>query len=149
MFRGRTKWFVIAWAALAATFACVFVPFNIPRIVNILRHEGSVIGKVTAPDCENHNSARYSFEFDGKAYAGIFPVDGSCQDLKVGSPIAVYFSKVSPEENQLREPAADLWNESISIALVCLIFPTLILWRLTKSNSRSAKNVRTSTDPGP
>jgi hypothetical protein len=137
MSKARTKWLVIGWVALATIFACVLVPFNIPRIVDILRHEASVTGTVTAPDCSNHNSVRYSFDFGGKPYAGFFPVDGPCGSLKAGSPITVYFSTVSPEKNEIREPARDLWNEIITIALVCLTFPTIIVWRLNRTWGRS------------
>ena len=137
MSKGKTKWLVIAWVALAAIFACALVPFNIPRILNILRHEASISGTVTAPDCSNHNSVHYSFDSGGKTFSGFFPVDGPCESLKAGSPITVYFSTMSPEKNEIREPVRDLRNEIIAIVLVCLTFPTIIVWRLNRTWGRT------------
>jgi len=122
------KWFWLAWAALAVAFASVLVPFNVPRFIHILRHEASVTAVVTKTECWNHARVLYSFTFNGKTYTGVDSfTDQPCESYKPGSPIKVYFSTASPEENRAYEPWAGLWNEGITIALVCTVIPTFIL----------------------
>jgi len=127
------KWFWFAWAALGVAFATLLARFNVPRFIHILRHEASVTAVVTKTECWNHASVLYSFTFDGKTYTGADSfTDRPCESYKPGSPLKVYFSIASPEENRTFEPWAGLCNEGISIALVCLVFPPLILLSLRR-----------------
>jgi hypothetical protein len=128
MGKGWPKWFWFAWAVLAVVFASLLAPLNVPRFVHILRHEASVTAVVTGTACWNHASVLYSFTFEGRTYTGADSFTKQpCECYKPGSSITVYFSTASPEKNVTIEPWAGLWNEIISIALVCLIFPPLIL----------------------
>ena len=132
------KWFWSAWAALAVAFASLLVPLNVPKFIHILRHEASVTAVVTKTECWNHASVLYSFTFNGKRYSGADSfTDQPCESYKPGSPIKVYFSTASPEENRAYEPWAGLWNEGIPIALVCTVFPTIILLNLRRRRRRA------------
>lgn len=120
---------------LAVAFVAWQVPgSNVPEFIHILHHEASVRGVVTSTQCWNHNSVLCSFTFNGKTYAcGGFAREQPCESYKPGSPITVYFSTASPATNDTIEPRAGLWNEIIGIALICLIFPPLIIECLRRS----------------
>jgi len=114
---------------LAAAFASLLVPLNVPKFIYILRHEASVTAIVTKTACWNHDSVLYSFTFDGKTYTDRDSfTEKPCESYTPGSPIKVYFSTASPDQNRTFEPRAGLRNEIIPIALVCLtVAPFIIL----------------------
>jgi hypothetical protein len=126
MSRENWIWFGIAWALLAVGIASALSPLNIPRIGDISRHGASVTGVVTGTDCGNHNTVDYSFKFGGRTYAGS-EQGGPCGSVKPGDVIKVYFSAVSPENNETMEPVGDLWNETISITLASLTSSLFII----------------------
>src|ERR1700689_3463295 len=125
--KGRNRWFWIGWAILAAGFASILTPLNVPRFVRIIRHEASTTGVVTGTDCDNHASVIFSFGANGTTYTGGESRGDICSTVKPGTPITVYYSAQSPKDSVTREPAGELWNEIICISLVCLLGPPIIL----------------------
>ena len=125
----RVSGFAVAWLCLAAAIAVTLGSLNIPRLVHILRHEGSAVGVVTGTDCRNHNTVRYSFEVGGQSYRGSGPF-GVCSPHRVGSPIVVYYSTETPTYNVADHPVAMLVNEIIPISFGCLVVPPFIIWRI-------------------
>jgi hypothetical protein len=56
---------------------------------------------------------------------------GLCEEMQ-GETIIVYYDRTNPASSIAREPRAALENETVSIAAVCLLFPTIILFIVSR-----------------
>jgi hypothetical protein len=83
---------------------------------------------VTKTNCSNHMTFSYRFDFNGQSIDGSGG-DGygnpSCDTLKEGDPVLIYYLPRQPEINVPGDPKKRLNNETISIMTAALIFPPL------------------------
>jgi len=90
---------------------------------------------VTKTNCSNHMTFSYRFDFNGKSIYGSGG-DGygnpSCDTLKQGDPVLIYYLPSQPEINVPGDPKERLNNETISIAMAALIFPALLVFAINK-----------------
>jgi len=90
---------------------------------------------VTKTDCSNHMTFSYRFDFNGQGIDG-FGGDGygnpSCDTLKQGDSLLIYYLSSQPEINVPGDPKERLNNETISIAMAALIFPALLVFAINK-----------------
>ena len=88
---------------------------------------------VTALDCGNHGTVRYSFMAGGRPFDGVGqPGEGNrpCEDLRVGDSLSVWYRPAAPELNSPGDPQVRLRNEQVSVALVAFLLPALLLGSL-------------------
>src|ERR1700687_322893 len=145
---GRLKWFGLAWALLAVGFASFLSPLNLPFFVRILRDEAKATGAVTRTRCDNHARVYYSFTVHRKAYQGEESMGDACRKSRPGDRIRVYFSDASPRLNVAVDPVSGLWNEIISILLVCLTFPPPTIWGFKKLWDRYRSREQSDSQQG-
>lgn len=77
----------------------------------------------------------YRFDLNGQKIDG-FGGDGygnpSCDTLKQGDPVLIYYLSSQPEINVPGDPKKRLNNETISIMMPALIFPALLVFAIYK-----------------
>ena len=77
----------------------------------------------------------YRFDLRGEGVGG-HGGDGygnpSCDTLKQGDSIMIYYLSSQPEINRPGDPKARLDNETMSIAMAALIFPAILVFTLRK-----------------
>jgi hypothetical protein len=90
---------------------------------------------VTKTNCSNHMTFSYRFDFNGQSIDGSGG-DGygnpSCDTLKQGDPVLIYYLSSQPEINVPGDPKERLNNETISIAMAALIFPALLVFAINR-----------------
>ena len=90
---------------------------------------------VTKTNCSNHMTFSYRFDLSGQKIDG-FGGDGygnpSCDTLKQGDSLLIYYLSSQPEINVPGDPKERLNNETISIAMAALIFPALLVFAINK-----------------
>lgn len=90
---------------------------------------------VTKTNCSHHMTFSYRFDFNGQNIDGSGG-DGygnpSCDTLKEGDPVLVYYLSSQPEINVPGDPRERLNNETISIAMAALIFPALLVFAINR-----------------
>jgi len=97
---------------------------------------------VTKTNCSNHMTFSYRFDFSGQSIDGSGG-DGygnpSCDTLKEGDPVLIFYLASQPEINLPGNPKERLNNETISIAMASLIFPAFTIFAITRWNKRRRK----------
>jgi hypothetical protein len=129
-----------------AMFVCVVVAMmalsGIPQMFWHLRSIAAApvpaSGKVDRVDCPNHGHVYFSFQADGVSYGGTNPlIEGiNCPDVKVGSPLAIYYERGAPQNNYaFYPPEADvsrvqqlLMIGSLFILLFVVLGPLFLAW---------------------
>ena len=90
---------------------------------------------VTKTSCSNHMTFSYNFKLKGQSING-FGGDGygnpSCDTLKEGDPLLIYYLSSQPEINVPGDPMQRLKNETISIMMAALFFPALLVFAINK-----------------
>jgi hypothetical protein len=80
-----------------------------------------------------HNTVRYEYSVDGRAFHGAMQSwrpNPPIEQLSVGQPLVVYHDPQHPEDSVLGDPKPMLENETGSIALAALIIPAIIVLRV-------------------
>jgi hypothetical protein len=127
----RMAMFALAWLALATVFGSMLYPINMPKLRQLVAHGARATAQVTKLDCANHNRAFYAFRVGIVEYSGHDGMPGLCEEMR-GETIIVYYDRTNPASSIAREPRAALENETVSIAAVCLLFPTIILFIVSR-----------------
>jgi Protein of unknown function (DUF3592) len=77
-----------------------------------------------------HNTVRYRYEVGGQTFEGqmqSWQPNAPIEQLGVGRSVFITYDPQHPAVSVLGDPKPMLWNETISIALAALLFPTLIV----------------------
>jgi hypothetical protein len=124
----RTK--LLLWLLLAVLFASLIGSVNVPRLYQLNEHGISAEAIVTAITPENHNSFLYAYTVAGTRYTGA----GFIHELpkaEVGEKVSVRYLPEAPDVSCSGDVRAALINELISVGMVVLVFPPLIIWRIS------------------
>ena len=79
---------------------------------------------------KDHNSVRYEYPVGSKVFQGrmqSWPPNPPLEDLVVGKTLTVYFDPERPEVSVLGDPKKMLTNETISVGLASILFPSFIV----------------------
>jgi uncharacterized protein DUF3592 len=122
--------YVIIWFVLAATVAIGLVSLNWPAYRRMVVR--GVSGQATVVDLlpKNHQTVRYEYHVAGRIFQGCmqsWQPNAPLEQLRVGQTLVIYYDPEHPEESVLGDPRPMLKNETISIALGALIFPTFFV----------------------
>jgi hypothetical protein len=134
--------FLVGWVILAAIFAGILLPINTPRAWHIYSDAEEGVGIVTSAECSNHARVIYGFDVDSHHYTGGESMGARCTSIAPGHSLPIFYNKHNPSENEALPPAGVLWNEIITVVMVCLTFPPLMMWRATRWISRRSGNKR-------
>ncbi len=128
---------VLIWIGMAAAISIGLGSVNVPRLVQLYRHQAIVQGIVESSDCANHSTVFYEFAVSGTRYTGHGLTAGDCRAFNRGASVTVYYVMDRPEVSSLREPRAALINE-VGTALLGGLFlpPWLIFGGRIKSSFR-------------
>ncbi len=134
--------YAIAWLILAVATAIGIGSLNWPAYQRMAKL--GVSGQATAVELHPkvHNSVRYQYKVDGKMFYGqmqSWQPNLPLGQLHVGQPLVIYYDPQHPEHSVLGDPKAMLQNETISVALAAIVFPTVIVvaWAWRSRNDRS------------
>jgi hypothetical protein len=109
---------------------------NVPRYVRLLREGSTTTGHVVELRPKNHDSVVVAYSVNGSDYKVLTPFvmepNPGKHKLAIGDALIVYYLPQDPTVAALGAPRALLTNELIPIGLGAIIFPTFILWRLTR-----------------
>ena len=111
-----------------------------------------VSGRATVVELlpKNHNTVRYEYQVAGRTFQGqmqSWQPNPPLEQLSVGQPLFVYYDPEHPEESVLGDPKPIFKNETISIALAAVGFPTflVVVWAWRTSRNRAKHGVSTQT----
>jgi len=132
---GRRGFIVCAatWLVLALGLGALVGGQNLRRYYLLATDGIKTQGVVVDTEPQNHQLVRYSYQVAGISQAGVSNIgygNPPFASLHAGAPVLVYYDSSEPTSSVLGEPAPRLSNEVVSVALVMLLFPSLIVWRL-------------------
>jgi hypothetical protein len=136
--RPRLLLLAFAWLGLAVAVAVFLGSLNVPNLVEISWNEKQATGKITRTECDQHSLVFYTFLADGREYSSQ-DRSSNCRSVRAGDAVTVYFTSTSPEHSVIEKPSRRLSNELVSIALACVMMPSLIIgaivWRSRSSGA--------------
>jgi len=97
-----------------------------------------VLGRATVVELlpQIHNTVRYEYHVGERAFQGnmqSWPANPPLEPLSVGQSLVIYYDPEHPEDSVLGDPKPIFKNETISIALAAVEFPTFLVvvwaWR--------------------
>ena len=96
----------------------------------------------------NHNTVRYEYRVAGRTFQGrmqSWQPNPPREQLRIGQQLVIYYNPDQPGESVLGDPTPILKNESISIGLAAVVFPsmTLVAWAWRESRNRANRRVFT------
>jgi len=143
-----TMRYVLTWLLLAAVFAIGIGSLNWPAYHRMALQ--GVLGQATVIELhpEFHNTVRYEYCVAGRTFRGQMQSWGpnpELQQLSVGQPLVIYYNPEHPEASVLGDPKPILKNETQSVALAALLFPTFIVLVWAWRSSRKHESGRVTT----
>ena len=131
----RVKKLGILYLILATLIAFLLGHFNWLTYYRLSKYGVKTNAYVTKTTCENHQTFHYRFivgeeNFEGTGLEG--SGNPSCDSLKIGAPVVIYYIPSNPQINVPGRPKARLANESIFILLAALIIPLVIVNKISK-----------------
>ena len=137
---------IAVWFALAVIIALGLGSLNVPRIVQLYRHQATAQGTVVRLDCANHAALLYEFAVDGTRRLG-HDHTANCRALMSGDPVTVYYVMGKPEISSLHEPGEDLINEIGAVLSAAIFVPLVAIfsWSIRRGFRRRASNSKTSS----
>jgi hypothetical protein len=127
--------YVLLYLALAIAIVLFIGSINWMTYYRLSKQGIGTKAVVTKTNCSNHMTFSYRFDFSGQSIDGSGG-DGygnpSCDTLKEGDPVLVYYLSSQPEINVPGDPKERLNNETISIAMPTLIIPGLVVFAINK-----------------
>ncbi|CAN5903706.1 hypothetical protein BH11VER1_BH11VER1_42160 [soil metagenome] len=144
--------YAIAWLALAAAFCIIIGSLNWRTFSRLTERGVSGSATVIGLFPKNHNTVSYEYHVGDRTFKGQMqsrspnlPPD----QLHVGQSLVINYDPLHSEDSVLGDPKPMLTNETISISLVALIFPTLILfawksWQRSTSAQQTTQGLRPS-----
>ena len=147
MIAANTLKYAVAWLVLMILFAALIGGLNWRTYWKLANRSVSVQGTVTQVLPEVHATVRYRYYVDGREYRGQTqprPPNPALERLAEGATLTVWYDPEEPKISVLGVPSALLENETISVILAAVLFPTLILivWRCFPINRRLWAYVR-------
>lgn len=97
---------------------------------------------------QTHDTLRYEYHLAGRAFQGqmqSWPPNPPLGQLRIGQSLVIYYDPEHPEESVLGDPKPMLKNETISVALAAILFPTFLVVGWAWRTSRKHANQRVST----
>ncbi len=121
----------LIWLGVAVAISVGLGSLDVPRLVQLYRHQGIASGTVERPNCENHGTILYAFVVNDMRYTGRGLDGGDCRRFHPGESITVYYVQGKPEISSLREPGAALIEELVAVVLAGALLPALPIfaWR--------------------
>jgi hypothetical protein len=142
--------YVITWLVLAAVITIGIGSLNWLSYLRLAMR--GVLGQATAIELlpQIHNTVRYEYHVGERAFQGqmrSWPPNPPLEQLGVGQSLVIYYDPEHPEESVLGDPKPIFKNETISIALTAVGFPTLlvVVWAWRTSRNRAHHRVSTQT----
>jgi len=130
----RIKYLVL-YLTLAIAIALFLGSINWMTYYQLSKNGIGTKAVVMKTNCSNHMTFSYRFDFNGQSIES-FGGDGygnpSCDTLKPGDPVLIYYLPSQPEINVSGDPKERLNNETISIAMAALIFPALLVFAINR-----------------
>ena len=130
---------LVAYLGLAAAVWFGLGRINLQNLRRLATEGVRADGTVTAPDCGNHATVRYTFEADGREISGVGqPGWGNppCDQLRAGDRLEVWYIPAAPAVNRPGDPRPTLHNELVSVALAATVMPALLVGALTLASRR-------------
>ena len=91
----------------------------------------------------NHNTVRYEYQVAGRTFRGRMQSWGPnppLEQLSVGQVVIVYYDPEQPGESVLGDPKPIFKNETISIALAAVVFPSILVFALARRAAGNRAN---------
>ncbi len=134
--------YVFAWLALAVAVIVGFGSFNWLSYRRLALRGVRVGATVVELLPKDHNTMRYTYTVGGRSFTGKMQSrapNPPLEQIQVTQSVVIYYDPEYPEISVAGDPVPILKNETITIALGVLMFPTLlvVVWA-AKRTTRSA-----------
>ena len=87
-----------------------------------------------------HSTLRYDYHVDGRTFQGQmqpWPPNPPLDKLGIGQSVSIFYDPEHPETSVLGDPKPMLKNETISVALAAVLFPTFVVvvwaWKTSRN----------------
>jgi hypothetical protein len=140
--------YMLTWFALTVVFTIGIGSLNWPAYHRMAVRGISGQATVIELHPEFHNTVRYEYRVAGQTFRGQMQSWGpnpELRQLSVGQPLVIYYDSEHPETSVLGDPRPMLKNETVSVALAALLFPTFIVLVWAWRTSRKHANQRVTT----
>lgn len=109
---------------VALIFLALFSATNGRNHYVLSQNSVKTIGTISKTYCEHHQEFEYKFQINGKWFNGIgrAGVDPTCEALRLGDSLDVFYIPDKPNININEEPRAAFQNELISDVIIACIF---------------------------
>ncbi len=137
--------YLLLYSAFAIAMALFLGRINWMTYYRLSKHGVETKAVVTKTSCSNHMTFSYRFDLNGQGIDG-FGGDSygnpSCDTLKQGDPVLIYYLSSHPEINAPGDPKQRLNNETNSIALAALVFTAFFVFPINRwAKKRRAQQV--------
>lgn len=135
--------YAITWLVLATVIAVGIGSLNWPAYHRLV--EVGVSGQASVLELlpKIHNTVRYEYHVGGHMFEGqmqSWQPNPPLEQLRVGQPLVIYYDPQHPAQSVLGNPKPMLQNETISVALAAIVFPSFIVgtwaWRSSRRQAR-------------
>ncbi len=125
--------FLLYYVVFAATITMLYGSSNWLTYYRLTSKGSGTKAVVTRTDCTSTKTFSYRFTVGGQSFEGSGGGsygNPSCNSLKPGDQVLVYYLASDPKISAPGDAEARLINESIAIALAALFFPLVLLFIL-------------------
>ena len=139
--------YVLTWLVLSAAVAIGIGSLNWTSYRRMAARR--VSGQATVIELlpNIHNTLRYEYQVAGRTFQGqmqSWPPNPPLGQLGVGQPLVIYYDPEHPEQSVLGDPTPMLKNETMSVGLAAILFPTLLVAAWAWRTSRKYANQKVS-----
>lgn len=134
--------YILTWLVLSVVIAIGIGSLNWPSYHHLAKR--GVSGRATVIELlpKIHNTLRYEYHVAGQTFQGQMQSwlpNPPLEQLGIGQSLVIYYDPEHPEKSVLGDPKPMLVNETISVALAAILFPTFFVvvwaWRTSRKNS--------------
>ena len=98
---------------------------------NAAARQQTTFGTITAHEPSNHSRYVYTFTVDGRNYQG-WQIPEDSEKWAVGQQVVVYYDRVDPSRNALKDLADESENVIAPLPLVAVIITVILLISLRR-----------------
>jgi len=143
--------YVLTWVSLVVAVAIGFGSLNWWSYRRLADRGALTQATIIELMPKVHNTLRYEYHVAGRAFQGqmqSWPPNPTWDKLGIGQSVIIFYDPEHPETSVFGDPKPMLRNESISVALAAILFPTFLMavwaWRTSRNHAEHSLNKRTA-----
>lgn len=129
------KWLLLSTVALALAFAIgLAIVTNWTEYFQLTKEGVATQGRVVSKEPNNHQLVHYTYQVGARSFRDTGHAgygNPEFKQLRIGDGVSVSYLTAKPEVSCLGDPAGLLKNETTFVGAAALVFPPLIVWRVS------------------